>query len=86
MGTGIALKQGETWIQRGYPLGKTKEVFNAELYKLKKALDIAENKLARNPHFKRLIILSDSQAALKRASTDRLGPGQAIATEISAKA
>src|SRR5437868_8132907 len=38
------------------------------------------------PHFKRLIILSDSQAALKRASTDRLGPGQAIAIEISAKA
>ena len=64
VGTGIALKQGKTWIQKGYPLGRTKEVFDAELYGIKKALDIAINKLAGNPHTERLIVLSDSQAAL----------------------
>jgi ribonuclease HI len=86
VGTGIALKQGKAWIQRGYPLGKTKEVFDAELYGLKKALEIAAGRQARNPRIKRLVVLSDSQAALKRAATDRLGPGQAIALDIRAQA
>ena len=86
VGTGIALKQGITWLQKGYPLGKTKEVFDAELYGIKSALDIAINKLSRNPYIKRLIVLSDSQAALLRVSTDYLGPGQAIAIDISVRA
>ena len=72
-------------MQKGYPLGKTKEVFDAELYGIKSALDIAINKLSRNPYIKRLIVLSDSQAALLRVSTDYLGPGQAIAIDISVR-
>ena len=67
-------------------MGKTKEVFDAELYGIKRALEIATGKLSRNPYIKRLIILSDSQAAVKRASTDRLGPGQKIAIDIIANA
>jgi ribonuclease HI len=86
VGTGIALKQGKTWIQKGYPLGRTKEVFDAELYGVKSALDIAINRLSKNPYIKRLIVLSDSQAALLRVSTDYLGPGQATAIDISARA
>jgi hypothetical protein len=75
IGTGIALKQEKTWIQKGYPLGNTKEVFDAELYRVKSALDIAINKLTRTPYIKRLIVLSDSQAALLRISSDYLGLG-----------
>jgi hypothetical protein len=75
MGTDIALKQGKTWIQKGYPLERTKEVFDAELYGIKSALDIAINRLFRNPYIKRLIVLSDSQAVLLRVSIDYLGPG-----------
>src|SRR5213078_1501995 len=41
VGAGIAWKRGCTWLQKGYPLGNTKEVFDAELYGLKSALDIA---------------------------------------------
>jgi ribonuclease HI len=60
--------------------------FDAELYGIKSALNIAINKVSRNPYIKRLIVLSDSQAALLRVSTDYLGPGQAIAIDISARA
>src|SRR5271154_29236 len=88
-GTGIAWKQGDIWLTKGYPLGDTKEVFDAELYGIKKALDIAikrssNRSLQPNP-YKRVIVLSDSQAALKRCQNDRLGPGQQIAVEIDAK-
>src|SRR5436190_20364608 len=86
VGTGIALKQGETWLQKEYPIGKTKEVFDAELYGIKKALEIAISRLPRNPYYKKLIVLSDSQAALMRVSTDYLGPGQATAIDISDRA
>jgi hypothetical protein len=75
VGTGIALKQGKTWLQKGYLLGYTKEVFDAELYGIKSALDIATNRLSRNPYIKKLIVLSDSQAALLRVASDYLGPG-----------
>jgi hypothetical protein len=84
--TGIALKQGKTWLQKGYPLGYTKEVFDAELYGIKSALNIATNRLSRNPYIKKLIVLSDSQAALLRVASDYLGPEQAIAIDISARA
>ena len=35
VGAGIVWKRGDTWQARGYPLGDTKEVFDAELYGIK---------------------------------------------------
>ena len=67
-------------------MGKTKEVFDAELYGIKIALDITINRLFKNPYIKRLIVLSDSQAVLLRVFSDYLGPGQATVIDISVKA
>ena len=61
-------------MQKEYPLEKIKEVFDAELYKVKTALDIAINRLFRNLYIKRLIILLDSQAALLWILSDYLEP------------
>jgi len=79
VGAGIAWKQGNSWRTKGYSLGDTKEVFDAELYGIKSALDIANSQLSSYP-YRRVTIFSDSQAALKRSRGDHLGPGQAIAT------
>ena len=94
VGAGITWKRDNIWRQKGYPLGSTKEVFDAELYGIRNALDIAIKggqllkrslQLARYP-YNRVIVLSDSQAALQRAQNDQLGPGQTLAIEIIAKA
>src|SRR5271156_5828740 len=94
VGAGIAWKRNNTWLQKGYPLGNTKEVFDAELYGIKSALDTAmkggqqskrPSQPARYP-YNRVIVLLDSQAALQRARGDHLGPGQALAIKIGANA
>jgi hypothetical protein len=58
------------WKEKALPLGKTKEVFDAELYGIQEAL-----KLAYREHSIRILskvtIFSDSQAALKRAQLCR---------------
>ena len=41
VGAGIAWKRAGIWQVKGHPLGTTKEVFDAELYGIKQALDIA---------------------------------------------
>jgi hypothetical protein len=53
---------------------------------MKSALNIIINRLARNLYIKKLIVLSDSQAALLRVALDYLKLGQAIAINISARA
>ena len=75
VGAGITWKRDNIWRQKGYSLGSTKEVFDAELHGIRNALDIAIKggrllkrslQLARYP-YNRVIVLSDSQAALQRA-------------------
>ena len=93
IGAGIVWKNGHEWQQKLCPLGRTKEVFDAELYGIRDALNIAikgGNPLRRGTlleyPYSRVIVFSDSQAALRRAQGDYLGPGQAIAIDIIAKA
>jgi len=50
VGAGIVWKQGNSWRTKGYPLGDTKEVFDAELYGIKSALDIANSQLSSYPY------------------------------------
>lgn len=78
IGAGIAYKKANIWKEKAISLGRTKEVFDAELYAIKEALIIALKEIKRlqspyNPL--KVTVNSDSQAALKRAPTDRLGPG-----------
>jgi ribonuclease HI len=94
VGAGVTWKRDNIWRQKGYSLGSTKEVFDAELHGIRNALYIAIKggqmlkrslQLARYP-YNRIIVLSDSQAALQRAQNDQLGPGQTLAREIIANA
>ena len=57
-------------------LGRNKEVFDAELYAIGRALDEIDSRGERD---KRYTIFSDSQAAISRVQHDRTGPGQALA-------
>ena len=57
------------------PLGKGKEVFDAELYGACMALEVAQTLQQEGP----VTVLLDSQAAISRLSHLELGPGQALA-------
>lgn len=66
-----------TWKTRGFPLGKGYEVFDAELFGVVQALQVA-----RKAGGQRLVtILLDSQAAIARLQHTQPGPGQALTTK-----
>ena len=65
--------QATGWTGRRFHLGKNKEVFNAEHYTLYRALQTFDNRREQN---RRYTTFSASAAALDRAASDRLGPGQ----------
>ena len=57
------------------------------MYAIQEALKLAYREHSiRGTLVKKVIVFSDSQAALKRAQTDKIGPGQALAKEIIAQA
>jgi hypothetical protein len=60
------------WKSKGIPLGQEKEVFDAELVGVYKALEIAKQLDYKGP----LKILLDSQAALARLQHNLPDPGQ----------
>jgi hypothetical protein len=67
-GAGIAWKSNRDWREKAISLGKTKEVFDAELYGIQEALKLAYREHSiRRTLIRKVIIFSDSQAALKRA-------------------
>ena len=67
------------WTGRRFHLGKNKEVFDAELYALYRAAKILDERGEEGQDY---TILSDSTAALERAASDRMGPGQRFAVAI----
>ena len=67
------------WTGRRYHLGKNKEVYDAELYALYQAAKIFDE---RNDRDQTYTILSDSAAAIGRAKSDEMGPGQRFAVAI----
>ena len=79
-GAGIAWKTFK-WNRKCLALGRSKEIFDAELFGLLEAFKIAI-KEKRKKDFKSLTIFSDSQTAILRILNDELGPGQALAKEI----
>ena len=76
VGAAVAFMGRNGWEQNGVYLGKNKEVFDAELFAIGKALEVLDG---RGEEDRRYTIFSDSQAALSRVQHDRTGPGQALA-------
>ena len=66
------------WIKRVTYLGKNKEVFDAEVFAIGRALRILNERDERD---QRYTVFSDSQAALSRVQHDQTGPGQVLAIE-----
>ena len=76
VGAAIAFKREGTWKELGVYLGKNKEVFDAELFAISRALKEIDSRAEEN---RRYTIFSDSQAAISRVQHDRTGPGQTLA-------
>jgi ribonuclease HI len=79
VGAGVAweLPQGN-WRTRKFPLGKGKEVYDAEIYGAYAALEIVLRIGGQGP----VTVLLDSQAAIARLQHIEPGPGQALALRI----
>ena len=76
VGAAVAFKEEGGWKREGTYLGKNKEVFDAEVFAIGRALEVLNSRGERS---KQYTIFSDSQAALSRIQHDRTGPGQALA-------
>ena len=72
-------RRDEGWTRRRFHLGRNKEVFDSELYALYRTAKMLDE---RNEEGQSYTILSDSTAALGRAASDRMGPGQRFAAAI----
>ena len=78
-----AYRRGGSWKTEGTYLGKNKEVFDAEIFAIGRALEVLNE---RNEEDKRYTVFSDSQAAISRVQHDHTGPGQALAIRAIATA
>ena len=88
METACAWRAREGWTDRRFYLGSNKEVFDAEAFAIYQALKVFQ---ASQESGRRYAVFSDSQPAIRRASSDALGPGQQwaraieVATEVMAR-
>jgi ribonuclease HI len=92
VGAGITWKIGRNWKEMAIPLGRNKEVFDAELYGIQQAIRVAlkggnsqKGPVVLDPGYSKVIVFSDSQAAIRRVKSDYPGAGQTIAKDIIAK-
>jgi len=74
----VAWKEGQTWKGIKTHMGYNQEAFDAECAAIARALETASRK---NTTSERITIFTDAQAAIRRMSTDELGPGQKYALE-----
>jgi ribonuclease HI len=84
VGAAAVWMQGNQWAGLKFRLGRNKEVFDAELYGLLQATVTVRDEAARwiSSGISKVIILSDSQAALHRIGHNGIGPGQMWAMAI----
>jgi hypothetical protein len=67
------------WQGQAFHLGTNKEVFDAELYAIFRAM---VRFARRRESHREYTVFADAQAALQRCADDAAGPGQAIARRI----
>jgi hypothetical protein len=84
VGAAVAWKEGTECIGLKYRLGRNKEVFDAELFTLRRATimigDQVEDMISEG--VQKIIIFTDSDAALNRIQHNKPGPGQTWASAI----
>ena len=67
------------WTGHRYHLGSNKEVFDAEVFAVYRALSIIEQRQERGRQY---TIIVDSTSAITRVGEDSLGPGQRFAVAV----
>jgi hypothetical protein len=92
VGAGITQKLGQNWKEKAISLGKNKEVFDAKLYSIQQAINIAlkggnprKRPVILNPGYSTVTVFSDSQTAIRRIKSDYPRAGQSITKDIIAK-
>jgi ribonuclease HI len=78
VGGATAWKERTQWAGLKYRLGRNKEVFDAELFALLQATIIVRDEVEDmiKEEVQKIIIFTDSQAALNRIQHNGPGPGQ----------
>jgi ribonuclease HI len=84
VGAAVAWKEGTEWTGLKYRLGRNKEVFDAELFALLRATIMIGDQVEEmiSEEVQKIIIFTDSQAALNRIQHNEPGPGQTWASAI----
>lgn len=75
-----------TKIKNFWNLGSDMEVFDAELYAIEKSIKLAQTECQRNKSIKDIWVFSDSQAAIKRLSANKLDKDLFFCKQIRARA
>ena len=76
VGAAVAFWDGGGWVKRVTYLGRNKEIFDAEVFVILRAVRLFNGRSERGQEY---TIFSDSQAAVTRVQHDRCGPAQALA-------
>ena len=76
VGAAWAWQQGGEWREEGIFLGTNKEVFDAEVFAIHRAVDLLNRRGEREQHY---TVFSDSQAAIFRVQHEECGPAQVLA-------
>lgn len=78
VGSAVVWKEGEQWKEERSYLGKKKEVFDAEVYAIMRAMRKA-TEIDNNERVDKITIFSNSTTAIRRVQDTEPGPGQAMA-------
>jgi ribonuclease HI len=77
-GCAVVWRNGDEWECERHSLGKKKEVIDAEIYAIERGLRKATDIVSAIETAK-VVIFSDSVAAIQPVQNDELGPGQRMA-------
>ena len=76
MGAAFVWREPEGWRSHRFHLGNNKEVFDAEVFAIYRALHWLDSRQERGRQY---TLFADSTAAIERVRTDHIGPGQRFA-------
>ena len=79
-------KQGNKWLVRKVTLGQNKEIFDAEMWGISKAVKVAEQRCLKAQQPLVISIFCDSQPAINRLKVMDCKAGQALKARIYQKA
>jgi len=74
VGCAVVWEEDRRWKERRVHLSRQKEAFDAEMYAMSEAMNIADE-IGSEREVERVTVFTDSQATLRRIQSDEPGPG-----------